>query len=255
MTTETITVECDEVPDVPMMVASDCNDFEQTFTECITETGCPSEYSILRHWSATDLCGNTSHVFQTINVEDTTAPELSNYPQDMETGCPLNLESAMITATDNCDGEVDVTFTEQTLSPNGEENYTGECMTGEQIIRTWTAQDCAGNSTTHTQVITVVEAELPGLAPEGTQSLNTFNVTSSEGGEFVLYFRLYFDGQTAIDLVDIYGHRIARIYDGNVEGETDYVVRYPKEGLAQGIYLFRLSQYNLELSDVELVVR
>ena len=60
-----------------------------------------------------------------------------------------------VTATDNCDPTVPVTFTEVTTT------VVDGCGT---ITRTWTATDACGNTATATQTITVVDNTPPVLA-------------------------------------------------------------------------------------------
>ena len=59
-----------------------------------------------------------------------------------------------MTATDNCDTDVPVTFSELSTVVDG-------CGT---ITRTWTATDACGNTTTATQTITVEDNIAPVLS-------------------------------------------------------------------------------------------
>ena len=60
-----------------------------------------------------------------------------------------------VTATDNCDDNVEVSFAEVMGSGNCE----------YEIKRTWTATDDCGNTTNHVQTITVKDTEGPVITP------------------------------------------------------------------------------------------
>ena len=61
---------------------------------------CRGNYTIVRTFTATDACGNSTSASQTITVEDTTAPELSIPADYIECSDELILDDA--TASDNC---------------------------------------------------------------------------------------------------------------------------------------------------------
>ena len=46
---------------------------------------CPNTYMLVRTFTATDACGNSSEATQTIDVSDTTAPEFTFVPEDQTT--------------------------------------------------------------------------------------------------------------------------------------------------------------------------
>ena len=108
-------------------------------------------YIITRVFTATDDCGNFASATQTITVADTTAPEMTS-PADytMECGSGIILDDA--SATDNCS---EVTMTVTTVTVNG------SCGGNYNLLRTFTATDEAGNSTSVTQVISVVDTTGP----------------------------------------------------------------------------------------------
>src|SRR4030095_15079204 len=100
-----------------------------------------------------DCSGNVSGtVSQTITVQDTTDPVLSGCPTETQitVDCLADVPAAPeVTATDACQGSVEVVFSQTSSNEN-------ECgpNCGGVITRTWTATDCSGNSTSCTQVIT-----------------------------------------------------------------------------------------------------
>ena len=109
-------------------------------------------------WTATDVCGNESQCEQTINVIDNTPPQILNVPANESAACgniPAPPTGA-VTATDNCDNNVNLVLTEETVP--------GACSNGFNLIRTWTATDACGNVSTATQTISVDDVEAPVLS-------------------------------------------------------------------------------------------
>ena len=111
-------------------------------------------YTIVRTFTATDDAGNSSSAQQTITVQDTTAPELS-IPADYTSECDADLILDDATATDNC-GEVTIEVSSETIAGDAAGNYT--------VVRTFTATDDAGNSTSAQQTITVQDTTAPELS-------------------------------------------------------------------------------------------
>ena len=150
-----ITSQCNDFP-APANVSAtdDCDsDLEVTFTENIIGNTCES-YQIIRIWTVTDDCGNTTSSQQVISIADDIAPILTGVPDDITIQCNDLPTAANVSATDDCDSDLEVIFTENTLGNNCS-NY--------QIIRTWTVTDDCGNITTGQQIITTSDDEAPNL--------------------------------------------------------------------------------------------
>ena len=112
-----------------------------------TAGDCDGSYTLTRTFTATDDAGNSSSATQTITVEDTTAPEFTSVPADYTVECSDEMPMDDATASDNC-SEVSITVESETTAWEiAAGNYT--------IIRTFTATDDCGNSTSATQTITV----------------------------------------------------------------------------------------------------
>jgi trimeric autotransporter adhesin len=106
-------------------------------------------------WTVTDNAGNTATATQTVTVEDNTAPTIVA-PADLTVNANNNCEAVIANlgnpvASDNC-GTVTVTNDAPAAFPIGTTTVT------------WTATDAAGNNTTATQVITVVDNAAPVIA-------------------------------------------------------------------------------------------
>ncbi|MEO1259391.1 MAG: gliding motility-associated C-terminal domain-containing protein [Bacteroidota bacterium] len=156
-----VTVTCGNVPTaVALAVSDDCDN-------TITSTGLPIDDmsgigpcgtgQISRSWSVFDCTGNSLSVFQTINVEDNTAPEINvPVPANTTLQCGEPLPVAMpLSASDACD--LNVT---STGPPVDDLSNITTCGTGD-VIRTWEVSDCSGNTTTVSQTITFEDAEDP----------------------------------------------------------------------------------------------
>ncbi len=109
-------------------------------------------------WTAIDAAGNKTTAIQLVIVRDATVPVLMGVPADLTVNCGTIPTAATVTASDNYDQNVSVSFTQSsTQGTNAAQasfyNYT--------ITRTWTATDAAGNQTSAIQTITVADTEAP----------------------------------------------------------------------------------------------
>ena len=109
-------------------------------------------YTVVRTFTATDDAGNSTSAQQTITVQDTTAPEFTSVPADYTSECSDDLILDDATASDNC-GAVTIEVSSETIAGDAAGNYT--------VVRTFTATDDAGNSTSAQQTITVQETTAP----------------------------------------------------------------------------------------------
>ncbi|MBL7796418.1 MAG: HYR domain-containing protein, partial [Saprospiraceae bacterium] len=145
-----------EVPAVVAPTISDnCEQFTVDFSETLTPRGCEDNFILTRRWLATDACGNQTVAFQIITINDTTDPELIDTPNATETvECASDVPAvANVTATDNCGEPLTVDFSEVQIP--------GACVNQYQLVRTWTAEDDCGNSTSFVQTITVNDDVAP----------------------------------------------------------------------------------------------
>ena len=167
---QTITVQDTTAPElsIPADYTSECSDdlilddatasdnCGEVTIEVSSETiagDAAGNYTVVRTFTATDDAGNSTSAQQTITVQDTTAPELS-IPADYTSECSDDLILDDATASDNC-GAVTIELSEEILD--------GSCVNGYVMLRTFTATDDAGNSTSATQTITVVDTTGPDL--------------------------------------------------------------------------------------------
>jgi hypothetical protein len=157
------TVECNAVPAVGQPTATDnCGQPQIAYLgETRTDGPCPDTYTLTRRWEATDQCAHTTPASQTIHVQDTTAPVLSGAPGTLWPQCNAVPAPQVLTATDNCDDDVPVGFSEVRTDLNCPYNY--------MLTRTWTATDDCLNNTQHVQVVNVRDTTPPVVVGPGSR--------------------------------------------------------------------------------------
>lgn len=148
-------VSCPSTPVFGTATATDACDpaVEITFSTVTIAGSCPQEYTMIRTWTATDACGNSTTCSRTIVVEDNTPPVLTCPTVTSPISCPANPSFPPATATDECDANVDISFV--TTIANG------PCPQQRTITRTWTATDYCGNTATCSRSIIVQDITPP----------------------------------------------------------------------------------------------
>lgn len=133
----------------PPSVSDACgNPLALTFTEITTDSVCDNKKKIVRTWAATDVCGTSQTARQTITVNDTIAPIISNCPANISVDTTTAIPALpSLIAADNCADIVNIRFSEtrNRLDRNCDFN----------LVRTWTATDKCGNTSTCRQTIIV----------------------------------------------------------------------------------------------------
>ncbi len=122
------------------------------------DTSVPGSYSL--SYSVADASGNSVTVSRSVIVQDTVAPILSSVPHDLQIECgdPLP-DPASVTAADTCDPSPIVTFSQDPPFPL--------FPSVQSVLRTWTAVDASGNSTSAAQTITIVDTFSPVITLTG----------------------------------------------------------------------------------------
>ncbi|SEW50425.1 HYR-like domain-containing protein [Chitinophaga arvensicola] len=161
-------VDCDKVPAWPVINATDnCSGNVQVFTGTKTVKlpgNCAANYQEIRTWTATDACGNKATMQQIITVQDTTKPVFTvKPPADTTVSCDnIPAPANDVQVSDNCSALGNgLTVTRRITT----ERTPGDCAGNYRIIRTWTAKDACGNTTTITQVVTVKDTTRPVIMP------------------------------------------------------------------------------------------
>lgn len=151
---ENMVVSCDELDGVmePIVEFSDnCPDVAMDVQEEFIPGSCEFSYTLVRTFVLSDACGNTTSADWTLEVMDETAPELLGVPADATLTCEDEIPDAIVFATDNCDPSPIVSLTAT----------TEELDCGQIFVRTWTAVDACGNSTSLSQTITFIDETGP----------------------------------------------------------------------------------------------
>ncbi|MCC6600760.1 MAG: T9SS type A sorting domain-containing protein [Crocinitomicaceae bacterium] len=150
-----VNVDCSEVPDAEssgVTYTDNCSSVFVQISETTIPGNCPNSYTLLRTWTLTDECGNTASATWTIQSQDVTDPVLFNVPADTTINCSDVPAEVVVTATDNCSVELEVSYT------SVETDHT-EC--GYTIERTWRAEDECGNSEMAIQLVHVIDDAPP----------------------------------------------------------------------------------------------
>jgi uncharacterized repeat protein (TIGR01451 family) len=158
----TATDECNDPPDISYM-------------DVVTAGDCANTYSVARTWTATDACGNSSTCVQNIIVQDTTLPVIT-CPDDITLNCPADtstVTTGIATATDECNSTPAITYVDA-VSP-------GDCENTFSVVRTWTATDACGNSSSCEQNILVQDTTLPIITCPADITLDCPADTSTAG--------------------------------------------------------------------------
>ncbi|MCC6726955.1 MAG: gliding motility-associated C-terminal domain-containing protein, partial [Saprospiraceae bacterium] len=149
-----LVVNCGEhLPAPATMAAYDICNNSVSINLAVTNTPTPCGDEVLRTWTATDACGNSSQVRQLVSRVDNIAPGAVE-PQDLTVNCgelPIAQQPAF---HDDCDSNLSIQFQESSTLTS--------C--GEDVLRTWTATDNCGNTTTIDQLIHVTDNLSPKLS-------------------------------------------------------------------------------------------
>ncbi|RAR46597.1 HYR-like domain-containing protein, partial [Flavobacterium lacus] len=185
-----MTVECDAVPMAVTLTATDnCGSASVGYNQVRNNGNCPSNYTLVRTWTAMDACGNTTLHSQTITVQDTTKPIFtSQLPQNITVECDQVPQPATVTASDNCSVPTILFF---------ETRINGTCPNDYTLVRLWKATDSCGNFIFHKQMIDVQDSTAPtfvgnlpadvAVACDAIPAIPTITATDNCGAAEVSY--------------------------------------------------------------------
>ena len=200
-----VTIECDEEIPAESYTVSDLSEVDVDVTEEILPGDCPQAMTVVRTYLATDECGNSTSLTQTIEIVDTTAPVFSYTPPAMTVSYASegeDISTPFAIVVDNCDEDAGYTV-EETILVNTSSEFTVE--------RLYTAFDACGNTTTFTQMATLITI-VPGCTDPS--SCNYDEEANVDDGSCE-YAELYYDcdgncindvnGNGICDELEVYG--------------------------------------------------
>ena len=144
----------DVLPTAQAVAVDNCNGVTITYTDETIATGCGATATIVRHWTATDACGNASMDSTVYTIVDDIAPVLVDVPADVTISCSEDYGFPMPTGTDAC-SDVEISEDMSTVA--------GDCANAFVMTRIFTATDACGNTSEATQVVTIVDLDAPSI--------------------------------------------------------------------------------------------
>jgi hypothetical protein len=150
------TFECDNVGDFGTASATDNCDPDPDINEISRDStaNCGDTYVLVIGYEAVDSCGNADTCYQTVNVVDTTPPQIT-CPPDTTFECDNVGDFGSASATDNCDNDVDISEISR--------DSTAGCGDTYSLVIGYEAVDDCGNADTCYQNITVVDTTPPQI--------------------------------------------------------------------------------------------
>ena len=151
------TVACGSTLSYSVPTATDvCSAVEVTAAYDTTGGNCPSNYTVVITFTATDVCGNYSSVTHTIHYLDEVAPVWSSNNETTFTyECSSTAPMVQPVATDNC-SSISYNYFDGTPVSNG-------CTSS--FTRTWIATDGCGNSSvSFVQTMNAIDTTEPVLS-------------------------------------------------------------------------------------------
>lgn len=234
-----LTIECgSQIPDVFLFAQDNCSGITPIGLQANTEEdGCNTIFT--RTWFSVDGCGNSSEFTQVITIIDTTAPILSETPNDVTIPCDGTLPPVpQITATDECTGLLPVSFQEETIG-------VSLCP---QIVRTWCATDCSGNEVCHSQTITLSDDDGSGFAEP------IFRVVNAGATVLSVNWNTPQSQQMEICIYNLAGQKIFPMFEGTVYGGINYSIPFDTSVLSTGIYVVRANSENYSFTE-KIIIR
>jgi hypothetical protein len=146
----------DELPTIVALATDFCSDFEVTFVQDTIAGTCPSNYQIVRTFTAIDACGNVSEsVSVTYTIADDVAPQFETELSDISIECFGEIVPVEVEVSDNC----------STFEVNSEVNEIDTDVCGYGTFEVvYTATDACGNTNVESYIVTISDTQDPILS-------------------------------------------------------------------------------------------
>ena len=142
-------------------------------------------------------------------------------------------------------------FNETVVSGAGDFAFEHDCCPDYEVVRTWCATDCSGNTTCISQNISFADLDGtndPGFAPGEDNNMSIlegdFSITSLKPNptrdQAVISFMSNVNTTLTMEIYDLSGRRIAQPFNGNVKSGDSYNVNFDTQRLEDGVYTVRL---------------
>ena len=232
-----VEVACDELGELTIPGMDNCDaDLTYDYVDFPFSGGCLG--SIQRVWTVSDDCGNTYMTNQFIILIDEVAPEVFNAPSDVLIECGEDVPAVPddVFATDNCDDNVELEFTEE---------QTGtDCPF--VITRTWTFTDECSNSTVVTQIISAITE----IITDDLELMLAPNPMTDNG---VITFVVPEDGFVRLEVLNYLGQTVKVVYEGSALGDLEYRINEDMSKLDAGFYITRLIFNGEKMTQEQLI--
>ncbi len=182
---DTVQIECNATDtnwSVPMpsiddvLTSESCGGIEIAMLDSLVATGnCLSDNFIRLYkciWVVTDDCGNSDNIVLYMQLIDSEAPTLNDFPPDITLTCAQEIPDPLNQAFDNCDC-VELQTTIDTI-------YF-QCAADYQLNRKYEYSDHCGNTTYANQLITIFENETLHLDIPDELNVSEISVTCQNG--------------------------------------------------------------------------
>jgi len=218
-------------------VADNCtNGIALAVADSIVNEFCLNQYDIIRTWTATDTCGNTSVASQYIIIFDSIAPVLYDVPADTGVCCADSIPPPVaVTAFDNCDGDLPVTLTEVVSDSTGPLYFT--------LTRIWMASDICGNMIADSMVIevndTLYQSDDGGIVDIDDKQKITlyFRIAPNPfNQETTITFSPAKDAYVDLDLYNPLGVKLRSLYSGFLDAGSKVNIPLQGKNMVQGMY-------------------
>lgn len=209
-------VDCDDVPapldSLAFTVTENCNDWSFMVASDSIPGECGPEYVRVDTYTFMDCDGNTTEFVHTVTVQDTTAPVFTFFPVNDSIVCtgtypePTDDLVYLATAEDNCSA-VEVTWSDEIVP--------SDCPGEDTLLRTFTAMDACGNTTSEVHTMFRYDDEGPVIAVFPNDTVIDCDPLNEIGTLDSSFF-------AAEDNCNPWTFDVATEYDGAEENPCDY---------------------------------